>query len=352
MQMNAKWKRRGKTSFPAGAQISSIMTDGIGVSLTYSFPVQLRREADSSVHTAKRHKAEVAATLKDKLLAHRLEDELRDSVPTFVGIDLGRAKLFHSSIQIPRSRSELRLPRRPAETVKSKVFTRRQHYWNIGFKKRNRQLQTTLPQQLAYSELSEAGKERNLLHHLRAQQENSQILVKDKIDSTQAAKLKMAAHRLKKSSLRRAADSLIESAVRDKRRLVIGVGSASVQPGGKGQVAAPTVAIKKALDESISAAQRSAKSRGVWRPVEVLTIDEFRTSVSCYRCGSQTKAPAVMKMTKDGMKPAASTRLKECDNCGKRVDRDKQGSRNMLNLTIRKYYGLERPSCMHRKPRA
>ena len=332
----------------------------VSSSLTWKVPFELKPPIEEPVPKKTRQQTQV--DLEDRLLADRVEDESKHSVPTFVGIDLGRAKLFHSSIQMAEEKTELiqmaedgnELVRTvpPSEAIKSCVFTRRQHYWNIRYKGRKKQNQTSLVEQLANTELSEAGKKKNLLWYVRAQRDNANVTVSEKIKDKRSAKLSMVKYRLRQSSLRLATERLLRCAARDGSRLVIGLGSASVQPGGVGQLSSPTSAIRRTLNESIRAAERQAKDRGVWRPIEVLNIDEYKTSVSCYRCGSQTTSPHVRKMTKKGVKTRASSRLKECDNCGKRVDRDKQGSRNMLDLTIRKYYGIHRPDYLKRQPRA
>ena len=83
------------------------------------------------------------------------------------------------------------------------------------------------------------------------------------------------------------------------------------------------------------------------RLVERRSIDEFRTTMCCCACGAVTQAAWV---NNKGVR-ARSLRLRSCTTCetaSKLRDRDVQGARNILWVTMYEYYGLERPGYLSR----
>jgi hypothetical protein len=158
---------------------------------------------------------------------------------------------------------------------------------------------------------------------------------------------KMVTFCYKKSSLDRAAERLIQAmtkAVPVERPLVLGVGAAGFASTGRGELPAPTAAMTRAMERAL----RRVEAAG--RRVIRLRVDEFRTTLCCCRCGQVTQA-AVIRDPKTG-EARRSRRLRSCSTCCapavKQCDRDVQGVRNILFLTMYEYYGAERPWYMCR----
>ena len=170
----------------------------------------------------------------------------------------------------------------------------------------------------------------------------------------------MRIFRWKQASLAKAAHRLVDKAQCTGRRLVIGMGSAHIAPTGKGESSVPTKKIIKAIMEA-KKIKENVKNVGsaTWRPISILNIDEFRTTMCCWKCHQPIDFLVVNKREKVKedddeeekivYKRRKSARLKHCPSYAITTDRDKQASRNILLLTLLKYYAKERPQEFNRQ---
>lgn len=154
----------------------------------------------------------------------------------------------------------------------------------------------------------------------------------------------MAGYRLSRSAKDRFARALVTQG--DMRRpLVLGTGSVKFASTGKGEMAVPTSALEKAVERMVL---RMRPHRAVLR----LAIDEFRTTL----CDSETFGPTEGKLVRhwtrdeetgtsrvDGMRRSHRVRVCTANPHARGSDRDINAARNILLLTIYKFYGLQRP---------
>eukprot|EP00210_Caulerpa_lentillifera_P004048 g3861.t1 len=330
-----KWKKKGKVSIPHDGVVKSIMTDGVGLVMKYSTPMKIPRFRDFERKPKKRKFDKDIQQTK----CEKMRNEDGDCVPTFVGVDLGRCKLYCASIKHEEDQNPF-----------TKTYTRNKYYWAIGHEKRMKEeRKKTLEDpnyKMAKEELGKIGQEHNLLSYIRIQSQFASTLLKKTIQSKFYSFSKMRSFRLKKSSLARAANDLIDSATKNGRRVVIGIGNASFPSTGRGEKSIPVKGIIKALHSVKSSQWMKSKSTNI----SFLTIDEFKTTLVCNCCGHNTFVPWVIKPNGEFRK---SSRLRMCITCdpinGKFRDRDVQASRNILELTYLEYYGYPRPPEMSRQ---
>jgi hypothetical protein len=152
---------------------------------------------------------------------------------------------------------------------------------------------------------------------------------------------KMRLFRLKTRSLDKAVQKVFDKA--KGRPIVLGVGDAKFPATGPGEKSMPTTQFVRAI--------LKAKYRYHSR-VKLLNIDEFKTTVCCCGCGTETR-PAFLPNLNP---PRSSRRLRLCTVCSapgvKLRDRDIQAARNILWLTQCKFLGAERPEYLSRPRRA
>lgn len=356
-------------------RVDSIETDGVGMRMCVKRPVDLSRfvrplptaeelaaRKAASAAAARKRSADKKRVLKEKLTgvdpsAAPCASVSSVAAPVFVGADDGRKKLYVAAV----SRDATKKP----TTV---VFTRSRYYHEMRYQShqawnRQRQLQPAL--QAALAALSEAGGLRNCdpdlwRATLAAEREHDLVLRQEYLESKEHAVWRMRLFRRKRASLDRAAWRMVGEPVRDEvleRPLVVGVGSAKFSSTGRGELPAPTSALRQALRRAIS----EVRSRG--REVVYLDVWEHRTTLCCCACGSATRAAAVVQpnrtVEEEGNRRrkvgGGSRRLRlctECDPGGKLRDRDVQAARNMLWLTQHEYYGAPRPQYLCKQPRA
>ena len=383
--LRQKWQRAGIGKLPHDAAIHSAETDGVGLRLGVQRPdhkadaacvrpvdVELLKDVVQRVahcsttledvvkeikaqrRTAASEKAALAKKLRTsgEECASEPMQPLVDALgrePAFAGGDTGRAK----PLTVAATPSACRAP-------KTLTLTRRRYYNAMRYHKRQRwengRVQALQPVKTALAALSVAALQaktgcdslRGWQARMDAEAEHYQVLWQEYVVDKQRALWKMRMLRWKRACLDQEAARIIRTATdNDKtRNLVIGIGDGGFPCTGPGELPAPTSALTQAL--------RRAKVRRDLQPgagQTVLTsISEIRTTMCCCACGAITHAPAVRDPKTGLVRP--SRRLRLCTSCddtaGKLRDRDVQAARNILWLTIYKYYGLERPEYLCR----
>ena len=378
----------GRGRMPAGARIDSLETDGVGLRICLKVPVDmcpfkapfpeagLQQPAKKRRHGARQSGKDgkpcaVSETTSGgagtenadppccgredccHALMCRVTVEKLATNPVFVGVDCGRAKPYVAAI----SKEGFKKPQ-------SLGFTRRRYYFDMRHSVRTRWEQQRVRQvhglQDAIGELARSGGLRNCDAELwdayfEAEAPRRELLDTEYIDNTARATWRMAMFCFKRSSLDRAADRMVRQAtegVPTQRPLVVGVGAGGFASTGRGEMAAPTAEMDRALGRAL---RRERLHRG--REVHRLSIDEFRTTLCCCACGELT-SKVFLRDRRSGEPRTnwkghkmASHRLRSCTSCsttGKQRDRDVQGARNMLWLTQLEYFGLERPAYLSR----
>ena len=341
-RIRKKWRKRGrKRTVPQGARCATVNTDGTGLSLCISYIPRLLPIYDEPVPNRKKRKL-IEKVEEREITQMRVDDG--GTRPVFVGIDGGRAKILCSAIDY----GDGHLPT-------TKTFTRHQYYYSMGHRRRQSQIRQRVGDnpalQHAIEALGIAGQSHNILAYITTQNLHSEVLLDEYVRSTFYSLQKMRAFRLKKSSLDRAANGLIDSARKAGRRLVVGFGNAQFGWTGRREKSVPVKGIVKALlaakkrkeNERLKSREMIIEGAGISSfssPISFFEIDEFRTTVTCCACGSATSAPRV---TKPNGRRWPSSRLRFCMPCCSLKDRDVQAARNILRLTRCLYYGLERP---------
>lgn len=361
-----RWQRIGASAMRKNARVDSILTDGVGLRIVVKSPIDMtpyKKPLEASAIAAARPPPARKKKLKPKAAPEEQEPPLFSIVPAsrpiFVGIDLGRAKLFTAAV----SREVVRRP----STV---ILTRRQYYYDMrhGARRRweERRMEATPVIRAAVDSLSQAG---GTLHtcdpdawqaYLTAETAHRALLDQEYVDEIERARWRMVMFRGKRNSTRcldNATQRVLKAAVEKEpksRHLVIGIGDAAFPCNGpRGELPAPTSELSKALSRGL----RRVRDSG--RDVTVKMVDEFRTTKCCCACGAETTASTVRRRYRDRQTGAtiiqdgASRRLRRCDGChpgvGRLRDRDVQASRNMLWVVMAESYGLQRP-CYLRRP--
>ena len=338
--------RCGHGDLPKDQRITSMMTDGVAVELIVTKPcVQPAKFAArcrvQAVDILKR--LEVKNPKKpDEPTAEEMQRDYPNA--QFAAEDRGRAKLS-ACVWAPDGLT------RPRTSI---VSTRNAFYHEIRHKQRTRSeldRREELGLTGVYTALGDGGGTRTTCQiawgtYLAVQRANAPLLVQSCIVDLWPAKQRMLAFRLGRSYRDRFARALLNQGD-ISRPLILGTGNASFKCTGRGEMAVPTTDLDKAVTRVMLRMRRRVLRLG---------IDEFRTTV----CNSETLKPTTGKMVtkwqkdedgvshRDGQRP--SNRVRVCkDNihaAGK--DRDVQAARNMIMLTICKYYGFPRPWEMSR----
>ena len=304
-----KWRQKGLSCMPRNARICSFETDGVGLSICLKTPISLY-------------------PLKPKPQDYNIG--VVDN-PVFIGGDEGRAKIMTCAI----STCGYKKP----ETL---TFCRRQYYKSIKHKQRvewERSRTNNGDVKSAIEALSSTPKYSMFQDYVQQVGNQANVLEKEYLDNIDRGKYRMLLYRLKKRSLDLAAQKIIDKA--NGRPIVFGIGNANFAPTGKGEKSVPTTGFTKAI---IRAKYRYTNK------VNIIGIDEFRTTMCCCACGNVTEAP----MTTKGQR---SRRLRFCECCKQQNgsglrDRDVQGARNMLWCTMMMFHGSERPSYLKRPPKS
>ena len=301
-KLRKKWARLGSSNMPKDATIASFETDGVGVSLCIQIKLPL-----------------FEVPKKDDVLEK----------PVFVGVDIGRAKLFTAAI------SDC-----PCKKPTSYSYTRKEYYYDNKHKIRTRyeRERSSIPEiKAALLDLSLEGGKKNMVRYLNGVATHYEVLKSEYLDNTDRALWAMRLYRLKKRALDKAVQQVVGTSRRD---MVIGIGDARIAPTGRGEKAMPTNQIIKTF--------LKAQRKDTTRKIKLLGVNEFRTTLCCCACG-QVTTPKILANGK------RSGRLRLCTHCNlediKLRDRDVQAARNILWLTQYQYYGCDRPEYLSRPKR-
>ena len=164
----------------------------------------------------------------------------------------------------------------------------------------------------------------------------------------------MRSDRLRAGALARLANNILDLRSRtDMRPMVLGFGNGDFAAASRGSKAAPVTAFAKAINAAVQRRAHAIETNRVG-PVMLTLIDEYHTSKMCCstNCGNKELKKVKIRCPKKNGNTRASTRLLFCPGCHPAtseserkklaVDRDENAAMNMLNLTIRKFYGLRR----------
>ena len=90
----------------------------------------------------------------------------------------------------------------------------------------------------------------------------------------------------------------------------------------------------------------------VRRGVSMVSIDEFKTSMTCHKCGAANIYRRSV-ISDNGSRSYPSYGVLSCKNlyCGITMNRDVNGARNIHHLLYNYLNGLDRPSWLRRPPR-
>jgi hypothetical protein len=360
-----RWDRLGSGRMPSGGRIDSAETNGVGLRLAVKVvkldmtrfvrPLPTREEADAAASEVKLSKAQQRARKKQLLGAAEPAAPPRSrygadgAQPIWVGVDLGVKKLIVAAVS-----HDVCL--KPATFV----FTSSRFYSEMGYhrhEKWEKARRLSTPDVAATLDaLAQAAGARGGLRcansdtwreHLLLEKQHEQLIHDEYVaDAAGRCKQKEVLFRKKRSSLARACTRLLDSALvhepaHGRRLLILGVGQAGFASSSRGNMAAPTTSLDKALHR----AGKVMQSQRPGQEVLFLTVDEHKTTVSCCGCGHDTT-----KAILEGGK--SSGRLRSCTQCNdggnKLRDRDVQAARNMLWLAQHMYFGLDRPEYMCR----
>lgn len=302
-KLKKKWKKIGFSTMPRNAEICSVETDGVGLSICMKLPIT------------------------KVVVRHNVEDI---NNPVFMGADFGRAKIAALAVST--------CPWKKPETI---LLTRRQYYYETKHHirkrwERGRNENPNLKNILV--ELSGTSKSDRFHDYVSVMTSNLDVLKDEYLDNVERYLWKMRLYRLKKRCL----DSFVSKVYNAAkgRDIVFGFGDCNFPCTGKGEKSVPTKQIMKAFEK---------KRRHYHSRVVGFKINEFRTTLGCSSCGRATVRP----LRQDGKQ---SGRLRLCSHCNETTDdhstglrdRDVQAARNMLWLTWYEYYGSERPWYMSR----
>jgi len=299
-----KWRKIGYSKMPSNAKIYSLETDGIGLSICLHRPIKSKIKKQD-------------------------ENILIEDNPVVIGMDLGRAKAYAAAISLD-----------PTKKPESLTFTRRKYYFEMKHRIRKRFESTRSQQphiQPALQALSQNNGTKNIVQYLTTLEVHYDTLKHEYLIDKERALWRMRLYRLKIRSLDKAVQRVFKKA--QGRPIVLGVGSARFPSTGPGEKSMPTTQFVRMI--------LKAKYK-YHNKVKLLGINEFKTTVCCCGCGTETKAVFLTNLNP----PRLSRRLRLCTQCntpGDKVrDRDIQAARNILWLTQYQFLGADRPSYLSR----
>jgi len=320
--------RRGCGRMPTDAKVSSIETDGVSVVIAMKRPRRVKKVDDGG--DAGQEDSSYAPTQQ----------------PGFVGIDLGVAKPIVAAC-LP--------PDHPDQKPRSVVLTRGSYYRRIYHDPRRRWEQARrMRNEPLHSALTAIADSASETFETRMLVEASHVnaLVDEFVREKGRAAWAMRAYTGKRSCLDSTAEAVLRAAMASgsSQEIVVGVGNAKFAPGGRGQKSAPVAATSAAIQRRADSWSKAGNFK-----VELLSIDEWRTTMCCSACGAVTEAALLNQPTEAGRN--RSRRLRQCTRCTLETgidairDRDVQGARNMMELARRAWLGIPRPAHLTRPSR-
>lgn len=325
-------------------ECTSLKTDGVAVEFAFETPSV---DVDEFIARC----SELRLVITDRLVrgvrnplpkAHGPEEWQRDFPnPEFASEDRGRAKLS-TSVGAPNGYTK------PETRI---VFTRNAYYHDIWHKKRTdaeQERRKRLGLAAVYDALGAGGGIKNTSGdswraYLDVERVNAARLIDAHVNSKFHAQDNMLGYRLSRSSKDTFAHKLVTQGDMS-RPLVLGTGSVKFACTGKGEMAVPTCALEAAVARMV---RRMAGRRKILR----LMIDEFRTTL----CEPETLEPTVGKRVNfwkvdgfgnrlvSGARESRRLRVCKSNTHAPGRDRDIMAARNILLLTIYKFYGIARP---------
>ena len=346
-------RRRGNGfgGWSQDASVTSILTDGVGLSIHLDTPVAYDGPAQYAklvlklvaLRQGQKKKRSADAQLSASPDPKHLWRE-RHPDPVFGAEDRGRAKI--STLAFTTGA--------PGAKPKTLVFTRHQYYYEIRHKQRMQwEADNTRSSGLdpILAQLSASGGIRNASMqrwqaYLAVYNQHSTTLLGEYVARKDRALWRMRLYRWKRSSQDNAANRIVRCGERTKP-LVLGTGDAKFAATGRGERAVPTTEFDRSLQRAVWAARRpelrKAGADGVQRRVATrgvfwMTVTEHKTTVTCCNPECRMVSQPVQFWRWDGQTcsptPYDSRRLRVCTHCCKERDRDVQAARNILCITM------------------
>ena len=303
--IHPKWTVHGHASLPAGSVLRSFRTDGVAVALYFKRKQDLPQFMDAPRKVKTR--AQKHSDKNKGLESSRLEDEKKKTKRCYVGIDVGRAKLYYAAFWNPPADEDRFDDPNQSTDLRFQSYTRSEHYFRMGTHKLGKGEKSMLSRnfllRMARDRLSNAGQEGTLESYLATHRTWSSVLIHHHIESKYYSFRRMLSYRWKQATLSRAAQRLFDAAFEDgdcqaresrtteSKHLILGIGSGGFPATRKGERPVP---VKGIIREIYKAKKRLELSRGVATSVTALRIDEFHTTQCCSMCGVDMKGVRVV----------------------------------------------------------
>ena len=320
-KLEKKWKRIGHGCLSPKSIVNMVKTDGVGLRICVHITPSIQEVRDA---------IERANTTKDK---NRKETEDAMFVDAFkVGIDTGRVRIATGADQ------------------DDKVFMITRNGFYRAFrdhrdKKFEEERMTGTAWGKALAALAAGGGFRNGDKEkwegtLDAFDQHKDILINEQvIDKTRAMK-GMRRFRWKKAFMEQKTKVFVERAIKNKEKVVLGIGDGDFSSTGRGEKSVPTKGFWKTLDKIL-------KMHHIKEYVRIKKINEYNTTKCCHRCYGEMEK----QITQFGKE---CLRYRLCRTCnktvGKRRNRDVNAAKNMRTLVALELQGLPRPQAF-RDPR-
>jgi len=275
--------------------ISSIETDGIGVSIVLCTEAKMNRFRASTEPKTDAQKREYA------------ERERRRKVASFAallpkaiikGLDPGRVNLYTTA------------EKKEDGTHKRQFYSRNRHLEKTG----RLRFEAWRNERSSQAEIAEAMKALSLsagahccdmekwILYMTTRHVHRETLWREFLEEDERCKQRMVAFRLGQRALARAADSLVKDGVLQKRPVIIGYGTGRGSGGGhKGEPSVPVKAMYRALKEAFKRHRCKGGILDVW---------EFYTTLKCHRCHEVMKTREIPWTAEDIEKADKKAKLK------------------------------------------
>ena len=318
-KLKQRRRRVGKPKYVAkGATMQSIETDGISLCMTW--------KREKTRHRVK--SCDFTGCLSGR--------EVGDNDSNFVGIDEGRAKIVTASFQ-----------------TGDVVMLKRRHYkFRTRFKVREsweqRRNQNNAGLRFAMAALSQGGGWKNssletwiAMTKVLTQQRN--VLYREYVEYDGRALWSMRHYRWKKSLFDRLSRDIIRNGQPNTdcghyvkpdsvRNVYVGVGNANFPATGPGETAVPT----REFGRSLVRMKRMVSPDSMIQ-INVLSVDEFRTTMLCRKCKGVMDKIRISKETENvryRTRYRCCLKCRDANNNPLRVDRDVNASGNILDLMM------------------